>query len=97
MKTMSILGIILSIAGMIISAANWYAFTEQVLSYSTITGENRPTYHEFSSSDLGHKDESVVLLVILFAIFTFFLLYSIFTLIHIYKNEFMQKSNKAGV
>jgi len=83
MKAMSIIGIILSIAGIIVSVANWYVFTLQALSpTSTIYPDGR---EEITSAFLGHHEHSVTLLIVLCAVFLFFLFFSVFTLVNMRK------------
>ena len=83
MKAMSIIGIILSIAGILVSISNWYVFTLQALSpASTIYPDGR---EEITSAFLGHHEHSITLLIVLCAIFIFFLFMSIFSLINMRK------------
>lgn len=83
MKAISIIGIIFSIAGIIVSAANWYVFTLQALPpISTIYRDGRV---EITSAFLGHHEHSITLLIVLCVIFLFFLFFSIFSLVNMRK------------
>ena len=87
MKAMSIIGIILSIAGILVSISNWYVFTLQALSpVSTIYPDGR---EEITSAFLGHHEHSITLLIVLCAIFIFFLFMSIFSLINMRKHKWI--------
>lgn len=85
MKAMSIIGIIFSIAGIVVSIANWSIFTLQALSpTSTIYPDGR---EEITSAFLGHHEHSITLLIALCVIFLFFLFFSIFTLVNLRKQN----------
>lgn len=85
MKIISMIGIIFSITGLVVSIANWYVFTLQALNpTSTIYPDGR---EEITSAFLGHHEHSITLLIVLCVIFIFFLFLSIFSFVNHTKNR----------
>lgn len=80
MKTMSIVNILFSIIGIILSIFNWILFTEQLP--GNISSTNLPNGNiQVEFYRLVHHEHSISLLAILIFLFLFNLVYSIFNLV----------------
>ena len=87
MKVLSIIGIILSIAGIVLSISNWVVFTLQMSNFNYETLSDGSSV--IKDADFGHHEHSITLLIILCALFVFFLFCSIFSL----NNYFSKKES----